>query len=249
MTQVCGTHGHRLLDAVSDFRDAAGSDGVWNALHTHMRGFGIGGLIYGIELLPTAHSPNKLLLRDSLPSGYIAEKSRYRLYDHDAWVCMARTQTSAVLWSDPSIFSSMDSQARRSFEIDAAYGVTTGVTIPFRFAHGMGGSGVGCHAAGMTDAEFEGLWQRNGATITAVAAAFDVCMRREHAGALFPLSERERECLLWLAAGLRPPRIADRLNTAPKTVEKQIASARRKLKAATTVQAVTTALIFGLIAP
>lgn len=63
------------------------------------------------------------------------------------------------------------------------------------------------------------------------------------------MSARERECLLWLTAGLRPQQIAHRLGTHVKTVEKQIEAVRHTLNAATTVQAVAIALIFGLIAP
>lgn len=61
------------------------------------------------------------------------------------------------------------------------------------------------------------------------------------------LSPREAECLSLLACGKRPQEIAVVLNTHPKTVEKQIASARRKLGARTREHAVARALALGLV--
>jgi DNA-binding CsgD family transcriptional regulator len=52
------------------------------------------------------------------------------------------------------------------------------------------------------------------------------------------LSRRERECLILLASGEVIKRIAVQLEISERTVEKHLASVRRKLKARTTVQAV-----------
>lgn len=61
------------------------------------------------------------------------------------------------------------------------------------------------------------------------------------------LSPREKQCLLHLARGLRVDAIAEALGTDPKTVEKQIASARAKLGAATPAQAVAIAVQNNLL--
>ena len=63
------------------------------------------------------------------------------------------------------------------------------------------------------------------------------------------LSPRERECLTWIICGLRQQEIAFRMGTHPKTVEKQLANARRKLKAKTNAQAAIRALTFNLLNP
>lgn len=57
-----------------------------------------------------------------------------------------------------------------------------------------------------------------------------------------PLSERERQCLKLLAQGLRVQDLADEMGTTTKTVEKQIASARKKLGAATREHAIVIAI-------
>jgi len=61
------------------------------------------------------------------------------------------------------------------------------------------------------------------------------------------LSPREAQCLVLLAKGLRVDAIAHSFGTDPKTVEKQIASARVKLGAATVPQAVAVAISNNLL--
>jgi len=61
------------------------------------------------------------------------------------------------------------------------------------------------------------------------------------------LTPRERQCLVLLARGLRGDAIANCFGTDPKTVEKQIASARAKLGAATVPQAIAIAILNNLL--
>ena len=62
-------------------------------------------------------------------------------------------------------------------------------------------------------------------------------------------TERELECLTWTMIGLRVQEVAHRMGTHPKTVEKQLANTRQKLRARTTTQAVARAIVMNLIAP
>tara|TARA_R110000782_G_scaffold117364_4_gene207801 strand:- start:123642 stop:124391 length:750 start_codon:yes stop_codon:yes gene_type:complete len=69
-------------------------------------------------------------------------------------------------------------------------------------------------------------------------------IRRQQIGAR-PLSERERDCMSFVAAGLRNSRIAERMGVSEVTVELHLRSARKKLRARTTAQAIARAMIFG----
>ncbi|MGD1925797.1 MAG: LuxR C-terminal-related transcriptional regulator [Paracoccaceae bacterium] len=62
-----------------------------------------------------------------------------------------------------------------------------------------------------------------------------------------PLAARERECLQWLAQGLKSDRIAERMGISDRTVEFHLRNARSKLNAATREHALAKALIGGLI--
>ncbi|GGF00932.1 hypothetical protein GCM10011611_03140 [Aliidongia dinghuensis] len=67
------------------------------------------------------------------------------------------------------------------------------------------------------------------------------------ADGLARLTRRELECLRLLAEGEQPKRIAHMLGLTPKTVEHYVGSARRKLGARTTTQAVVIAVFQGII--
>jgi len=67
---------------------------------------------------------------------------------------------------------------------------------------------------------------------------------REAAGA-GTLTPRERECPSFLAAGLRPDRIAERMGLARVTIDLHLANARRRLKARTLAEAVAKAMTYG----
>ncbi len=63
------------------------------------------------------------------------------------------------------------------------------------------------------------------------------------------LSSRECECLELLARGEKQSEIAQKLDLQLRTVEQHLGSARRKLNARTTVQAVVVAITLGQINP
>jgi DNA-binding CsgD family transcriptional regulator len=63
------------------------------------------------------------------------------------------------------------------------------------------------------------------------------------------LSSREREVLQWVAAGKSQQDVGDILSISSRTVEVHLRSAREKLGALTTVQAVGRAIGLGLIYP
>ncbi|OCC23622.1 hypothetical protein MB02_10655 [Croceicoccus estronivorus] len=72
-------------------------------------------------------------------------------------------------------------------------------------------------------------------------------VRRSQVGAK-PLTGRERDCMAYIATGLRTTRIAEKLRLSEVTVEMHLRNARMKLRASTTPQAVARAMIFGDIA-
>lgn len=242
-----------LQNAAEDFRQATGKDDLWLRLHRQLSGFAISGIQYGTEAMGQVRYDHTLVAFDSFNPDYLQTKLREGLLEHDEFVRAGMIETAPILWDDASIVAArmvgLSPEAKLSLDIDWAFGITTGVTLPMRFADGLGVSAMGCHAAGIPWAEFDRLWREHGGTITGIASAFDTALRRDHVGELFPLSAQERECLLWLAAGLQQKQIADRLCLTDKQVGKRFATARTKLNAVTTTQAMATALIFGLIDP
>lgn len=63
------------------------------------------------------------------------------------------------------------------------------------------------------------------------------------------LSRRECDCLRWLSTGLRNNRIVQKLGISESTIEFHTFNARRKLDAKTREEAITKALLLGLLPP
>ncbi|CAO3435940.1 helix-turn-helix transcriptional regulator [Azospirillum argentinense] len=238
--------GRVLGEAAEDFQQVADVDDLWARLHRHLAGFGVTALVYGAEAFADTGRTHDIMLT-SFGGAYMDAKMSGGLYWCDEFVRAARVETAPLLWSDTSRLDGISPAGKRSLDIDWAFGMTTGVTLPMRFNNGLGVSALGLCAAHLSWAEFDRIWWENSRAISGIVHAFDVRLREGCVRDALPLAPRERECLLWLAVGLRPQQIAHRLGTHVKTVEKQIESARRKLNAATTIQAVSTALAYGLI--
>ena len=60
--------------------------------------------------------------------------------------------------------------------------------------------------------------------------------------AFLPLSNREKQCLTYLAQGMRLQELANKIGVSTKTAEKQITAARKKLGASTREHAVAIAV-------
>ncbi|MBF0325568.1 MAG: LuxR family transcriptional regulator [Alphaproteobacteria bacterium] len=237
-----------VQEAADDFADATTHDDLWQRLHRQLDRFGLTEAVYGTESLP---EPTREVtpLFNSINPAWLEDKLSNGLFESDEYVRSARIDITPMLWSDMALIEAMSAEAKLSFSLDVDYGILCGVSVPMRFAGGLGASSIGLHAKGLSMPEFDRVWAERQSSIIAIVNAFDTAMRRDHVGEVFPLSAQERECLLWLAAGLQQKQIADRLLLSDKQVEKRLLQARRKLKAVTTTQAVANALIFGLIDP
>lgn len=102
------------------------------------------------------------------------------------------------------------------------------------------------------EAQFEKLHEHHATTMhLAGVLAYErmVALGLGSMGADHLLSERERECLVWLCAGLRVSMIADRLSLSESAVRLYISNARRKFGARTREQAIARAIFSGEINP
>lgn len=240
-------------DAIDDFRQANGIDDLWRRLHRHLAVWEINSAYYGFQALVGDKITSEIVHTGfhlcSYETEYKSIKFSEEYLEHDPYYDYVLQKTEPLLWSNLSIFSDFTPEQRKSVSLDFDYGVVVGVTLPYRFFDGMGRSGCSLQSQSLTWSEFDAQWREEGETINAVVSAFDIAMRENSIVEYFDLNRREQECLNWLAEGLRPKQIAFRLGAHVKVIEKLIDSARRKLKAATTAQALAKALVLGVITP
>ena len=98
--------------------------------------------------------------------------------------------------------------------------------------------------------EYEALLREHGAGLHLAGLLVHQSFQESAAQTAPPpscLSPRERECLLWLAQGLRTAQIADQIGLASVTVDLHLKGARKKLEAATREEALAKAIMSGEI--
>lgn len=132
------------------------------------------------------------------------------------------------------------------------YGIgERGLTIPVRGPYGdIGGFSV---MRDCSEREWDTLLEKNISQLQSVAVHLhDAVMREDPLSRILKspaLSSREVEILQWTAAGKSQQDIGDILTISHRTVEVHLRSAREKLYALTTSQAVGRAISQGLIYP
>lgn len=237
-----------VLEATQDFAGARDRDELWACLNTRLAGFGITGSIYGTDAFPDLDK-EACLIMNSIPGPWLADKTDQNLFYCDQYVRVSRFQPAPVLWSDTTLLTDLPPEGLASLRLDLDHGILAGVTIPMRFAGGLGGSSIGCHAAGTPFTEFDAMWHAHGQAIAAIVHAFDLALRDRFALDIFPLAAAERSCLEYLATGNRIKQIAHRMRRTERQVRTLLASACHKLRAGSPEQAIATALVFAVIAP
>lgn len=172
----------------------------------------------------------------------------HQFYQRDPALRHAARSHAPIQWSrltgDPD-FKSVFADAQD-------FGISPiGLTIPVRGPYGdIGMLSVSCKTT-------PGAWERHSAHIMVqlqerAAVIHDSIMRNGlvlRATAPPVLSHRELEVLQWTAAGKGQADIADILSISARTIEVHLRTARTKLSALNTAQAVARAVGLGLIYP
>ncbi|MBC7164497.1 MAG: autoinducer binding domain-containing protein [Roseovarius sp.] len=183
---------------------------------------------------------------------YDADWSKHYLenkfYEIDPVLLKARHSIAPVDWGRLE----KDSEFQTVFRDARAFGISDrGLTIPVRGPFGdVGGFSVVCDCSRREwDLRIGGIM---GELQAAAVHLHDAIIRTDPLGRILnapSLSSREIEILQWTAAGKSQLDIGDILSISHRTVEVHLRSARQKLQALTTPQAVGRAINLGLIYP
>lgn len=240
------------LDVFESFQATKNIDELWNTLRLQLDDFGVTSMFYGFTH-SVKHSEDVGIIESLWHK--TDHPKKYREYFDDKFYinddlgavhCMY--ETTPFVWDDPENWIHATPQQERLMKKSYEFDMGIGVSIPIRFnQYGIGGLGL---CTGEVDGqEFNKIWTSYSEEISGICHIFDEIARSEQMNCIYPLTPREQEVLCWLCSGKNIKVIADILGTSPSTVDKQIRSARKKLNARNNEQAVTKALILGLIHP
>ena len=237
-----------LLDFVETMNCAASVDEAWRKIVTFMRGLGAShvGTLFDPKVSEFVHL--------STSPSCIRELYREEVYpDHDQTLEHCKKNLTPAFFGkefwhlDPDI----PVRRRRFDEELVSIGTRAAVAVPLH-AHANNVWGFVAFRTNLRGDEFDRFFDDYGpriqlGAITALSRIY--ALARNEQAEYISLTEREVECLQWLARGLRNDRIAHRMSITQATVEFHLANARRKLNARTRGQALVNALQLGLIEP
>ncbi len=242
-----------LADFLTKLDSAYTVDATWAATVAHLEGLGVERVhyAYGPAQWP-AGGTDMLVRRSNLPGWWLEHYAANGYNAVDPAVAHCRRTDRPLLTGPEFITPDMDPAQVRFLEESRAVGARSGIVVPLRLRHGgRRFGGFSCQTR-FPRREFERWFAKVGpalqiAMFYADARVVDLMLEAE--AEAVRLSPRERECLLWLAKGLRNDRIAERMGVSRPTVEMHLAHARRKLGAATREQALAKAVALGLVTP
>lgn len=245
-----GSDLNTLIDACDRLEGCASPDALWQSGRDLFASIGSDCATVGSSSLGSYSAP---LVRTSLPSSLMNSYISEQIHLRDPWMahCAGSNETVTLDVTRKLSTQSLDVQARQC-ELFESHGISTVNLFP------CGGAGwVGGVVLYAMDAESALQFARPHSQGLArlLVALFSAKYRPQDEtlspGSLYPLAprmaQREREVLQWLAQGYKTARIAEKMGIEPVTVSKHLASARRKLGARTSAQALVIAMQNGAV--
>lgn len=157
----------------------------------------------------------------------------------------AERTASGFLWSELGSHVPLGEQERRYMDRAAQYGLAEGFTVPNHIPGEAFGS---CHFAvrRKADLQVENLPAAQALGTFAFEKARQLLLDNVEPSEEYvvpaPLTQRQRDCLLFAARGKSDSVIADLLNIRPRTVNEHMEAAKRRYSVATRTQLIVRAL-------
>ena len=242
-----------FMSTCEALRSEVDPERFWTLITEALARHGVTSILYGAVAFRSEIATRKLMkslfVKSNHPREFFEEFGTDALLDDDWTAEFCLKETEILRWHEQGQWEAASKEQIKRAEIERDLGLLVGVSIPAcRFDTGQVG-GIGLSMRDVPLNEFERHWAEHGGDIQLLCSLLDMGMRRGHIASVIDLSDRERECLTWLAAGMRPEQIANRLGIAKKTVDKYLVKARLKLKSNTPEHAVAKAMLFNLISP
>lgn len=232
----------------------SGFDAAWQTFRQHMEEkFGFGTGYYGVLVLPDPDE-GRFLPRmhnvSDLPEDYISYVQQDTpLWEADPILPHCLMTGQSVSWSALRKKTLEHEHGHTLLAVNHELGLLNGFAAPVQTRNKK--AMIALNVPGMEDQEFDLLLRAHETEIEESFKLLHYAIDSDEAAYadLVKLTPRERECLLWSAAGLSSKHIALRLNISHRTVENCLYRAIKKLKASNKTHAVYKAVTLGLITP
>lgn len=196
---------------------------------------------------PFSMNKSDFLIIDNYPEDWVKRYEKLQLVKIDPVAKFAAKNNSPIFWdqlNDPEM------QLFKEMEKELFPNVHTGFTIPL---HGEKGTfGVFSLSLCSDSHESQNKLQsvlHNAQILTPYLLDVVIRIRKEKVNDKVQLTKREVECLTWVTEGKSAWEISKILNCTERTVTFHLANATRKLNCTNRYQAISKAIITGIIMP
>jgi DNA-binding CsgD family transcriptional regulator len=243
-----------LPQITEELRNCTPLDQFWNRVVLEFENYNVTSILYGalssVSEVQEFGFSSAQVLKNNHPKEYFEiVHSEENCLENDYSAQSLLTNPNPVFWHDETHIECMTLEEKRQWEMSNDVGMEIGVALSVKQFSPNKLGGIGLCLQGTDKQEFERLWMAKNAEIYTLYGLLDEGMRQNYLSEIVKLSAREKEVLEWLASGINPQQISDRLNIGYRTVDKYIVSAKQKLSARTRDHAVAKALLFNTISP
>lgn len=230
---------NRLLEATT-------TEEAWEFHTQSMAAYGFDRLLYGCTQFLSGSSlgcPDDLIVLTNHSAAYADRFVNDGLYRNAPMLLWSMENDGACSWSMLQARIEADDLSPAEREVIAfnrKHGVTAGYSISFKSVRPRMKAAIALTAApGLTQADVDALWQREGDSILALNNLAHHCIRSLPCETpRRALTQRQREVLSWVGDGKTIQDIAVLMGLTSATVEKHLRLARHALGVETTAQAI-----------
>ena len=253
-----GEFNRHALDFSVTLTDSTSLRDASRLFEAELRTMGVTGLFYGMTR-PTAEGAGFETLQaySTHDPEFVDLYTRKNFACDDPFVNFCLSEPNGMIrWSDPRAMSFATDRSDQVLGLAHDYGMSHGISIALRSANSPEIGGIGLTLDACDDRAEQEILRRHGQEIETAVALFHnhlvghLIGRDSQAsddGKTAALTQREKECLMWCAAGLRTKEIAYRMSISEKTVEFHLSNVGKRLNARNRTHAVARALSYGLI--
>lgn len=243
----------RLAALGDKLKQAKDAEEYWNTCINAFGDLGVTSIGYGVTPIRSLATSGNYTEATFFRHTYMPEWERVvgkeQLLDADLTTQLMLEGHEEVFWNDDPEKFGANYVNKRLHELERDLGLIWGKTLLLsHHSHDPVTSGIGLHVSCVTsDDEFHKYWTEHRAELRVISEMLNAGMLGQHTDGVVRLTGREKDYLYWSAMGLDRIETAGRLGISENTLNKPIASAKAKLKARNTSQAVVTAVLLGLI--
>lgn len=238
-----------VFDYIEQLQRCATIDDAWTAIYAFAAGYAMTrvGCCYGAAR--KGRPLQTTLVRGNFSRGFAKRWVTDDLFVHDPIVPRAFASPTPFCWGHDYITQDAHAKIREFYAALRRDGARSMLVVPLRCDPARG-LGFGIVANDMPQRAFEARMKAIGPIMALAIVYTDNRMTQlsravRHAAA--KLAPREAQCLELLTAGLKNDAIAARMGITVHTVQLHLASAKRRLGAATREEAIAKAINFRLI--